>query len=89
MRSGKRAHLFEKTKFKGLVNRLAFSPTGDWLLGAGGAANGFFVFADLKKNKVVKEEIVKFHVHAVALSESGETILAAGHQTLGVFEMKG
>ncbi len=87
--SGKRVGLFEKTKFKGLVNRLAFGPGGDWLLAAGGAGKGFFVFMDLKKNKVIKEEAVNFHVHAAALSEGGEMLVAAGHQALAVFELKG
>jgi WD40 repeat protein len=87
--TGKRTHLFEKTKFKGLVNRLAFHPQGDFLLGAGGAGNGFFVFFDLKNNKVVKEENVRFHVHAIAASESFDTLYAAGHNGLAVYEMKG
>lgn len=87
--SGKATHLFEKTKFKGIINRVVFGPGGEWLLGAGGAGNGFFVFVDLKANKVTKEEALKFHVHAVALSESGETLVAAGHNAVGVYEMKG
>jgi WD40 repeat protein len=87
--SGKQTHLFEKTKFKGLVNKLAFHPQGDWLLGAGGAGNGFFIFFDLKANKVRKEEATKFHVHAVALSASCETLYAVGHNAAAVYEMKG
>ncbi len=87
--SGKRAHLFEKTKFKGLVNRLLFHPQGDWLLAAGGAGDGFLIFLDLKMGKVVKEEKVRFHVHAVAASETGDTLYLAGHNALAVYEMKG
>ena len=88
LKDGKRSHLFEKTKFKGLVNKLAFHPKGDWLLGTGGAGDGFFVFMDLAKNKVVKEEKVKFHVHGIALNEDATTLYAAGHNTLGLYEMK-
>jgi WD40 repeat protein len=87
--TGKQVVLFEKTKFKGIVNRLAFHPEGDWVVGAGGAGNGFLIFFDLKANKVVKEEAVKFHVHAIAVGEGAETLYAAGHQALGVYEMKG
>ena len=87
--TGKRTHLFEKTKFKGIVNRLKFGPGGEWLLAAGGAASGFFVFVDLKKNKVVKEEALRFHVYAAALGEGGETVVAAGYNGMGVYEMKG
>jgi WD40 repeat protein len=87
--SGKRTHLFEKTKFKGLVNRLLFHPQGDWLLAAGGAGNGFLIFLDLKNNKVGKQENVRFHIHAIAGNESGDTLYAAGHNGLAVYEMKG
>jgi WD40 repeat protein len=88
VQTGKRTHLFEKTKFKGLVNRLAFHPQGDWLLAAGGAGNGFLIFLDLKNNKVVKEEKVRFHVHGLALSESGDTIYVVGHNGLAMYELK-
>jgi WD40 repeat protein len=89
LQSGKSTQLFEKTKFKGLINRLAFHPQGNWLLGAGGAGNGFFVFLDLNKRKVIKEEALKFHVHAITLDEKHETLCAAGHNGLAVYEMKG
>lgn len=87
--TGKATNLFEKTKFKGIVNRLTFHPRGEWLLAAGGAGTGFLVFMDLKANKVTKEEAVKFHVYAVARNDAGDTLLAAGYNGLAVFEMKG
>jgi len=86
--SGKATQLFDKTKFKGIVNRLAFAPDGKWLLGAGGAGNGFFVFMDLDGKRVVKEENVKFHVHSINLDERGETLYAVGHNGAAVYEMK-
>jgi WD40 repeat protein len=89
VQSGKATHLFEKTKFKGLINRLTFDAQGAWLLGAGGAGNGFFVFVDLKTGKIAKEEAAKFHIHAIALNEAQDTIYAAGHNALAVYEMKG
>src|SRR6185312_3765413 len=87
--AGKSVQLFDKTKFKGIVNRLAFHPKGDWLLAAGGAGNGFFVFFDVKGKKAVKEENVKFHVHSVALDETAETIYAVGHHGAAVYSIKG
>jgi WD40 repeat protein len=87
--SGKRTHEFAKTRFKGIVNRLLFHPSGDWLLGAGGAGNGFFIFFDLKSNRVVKEENLKFHVHSIVLDEAGQTVYAGGHNALAEFAMKG
>jgi len=87
--AGKSTQLFEKTKFKGIVNRLAYSPDGEWLLAAGGAGNGFFIFIDVKGKKVTKEENVKFHVHSIALDEKAETLYAVGHNGAAVYEMKG
>jgi WD40 repeat protein len=86
---GKRTHEFAKTKFKGIVNMLVFHPQGDWLAALGGAGDGLLFFMDLKQNKVVKEEKVKMHVHAVALNEEGDTLYAAGHNALVTFELKG
>lgn len=85
----KKSQLFDKTKQKGIVNRLVFGPNGAWLLGAGGAGNGFLLFIDVAKNKVIKEENVKFHVHGLALNEKADTVYAVGHNGLATFEMKG
>jgi WD40 repeat protein len=87
--AGKSTQLFEKTKFKGIVNKLTFAPDGKWLLAAGGAGNGFFIFFDLDGKKVMREEQVKFHVHSITLDEKGETLYAVGHNAAAVYEMKG
>jgi WD40 repeat protein len=87
--SGKRTHEFAKTKFKGIVNKLAFHPQGDWLVAAGGAGDGLLFFMDLRTNKVVKEEKAKMHIHAVALNENADTLFAAGHGSLVSYEMNG
>lgn len=64
-----------------------FGPDGAWLLGAGGAGNGFLVFLDLKAKKVVKEEAVKFHVHRIVASPSFETIHLAGHNGYAAYAL--
>jgi WD40 repeat protein len=87
--AGKRTHTFDKTKFKGLVNRIAFHPQTEWAVACGGANDGFLFFLDLKNNKVIREEKLKMHVHAVALDESGENLIAVGHGNVATFEMKG
>jgi WD40 repeat protein len=84
----KKPVLFDKTKFKAIVNRLTFGP-GGWLLAAGGAGNGFLLFLDVAKAKVVKEQDVPFHVHSFALNDMADTVIAAGHNNLAAFEMKG
>jgi WD40 repeat protein len=87
--SGKATHLFAKTKFKGIVNKLLFHPQGDWLAAAGGAGDGLLFFMDLKNNKVIKEEKVKMHVHGIVMNDNAETLVAAGHGSLVVYQMKG
>jgi len=85
---GERSHEFPGDQFKGIVNRLAFHPNGDWLVGAGGANNGFLLFFDLKANKVLRQEKVNPHLHTVALNEVGDTLYAAGFGKVLVYEMK-
>ncbi|MGL4554216.1 MAG: WD40 repeat domain-containing protein [Gemmataceae bacterium] len=80
--------LFEKTKYKGIVNRLAFGP-GGWLLAGGGAGTGFLAFLDVAKAKVLKEQDVPFHVHGFTLNDMGDAVVAAGHNGVAAFEMKG
>ena len=87
--TGKRSHEFPDNTFKGLVERLAFHPQGDWLLAAGGAHDGFVFFLDLRGKKTLKAEKVPTHVHDVALNEACDTLYVAGHGRLTVFSMKG
>jgi WD40 repeat protein len=82
-----RTHEFIDDKFKGLVEHLAFHPKGDWLLGAGGANDGFFLFLDLKTKKVSRQEKAAMHVHAFALNEKVDTIYAAGHGKIQVLTL--
>lgn len=85
---GERSHEFPGDKFNGLVEDLRFHPQGDWLLGAGGANDGFLMFFDLKGKKVLKQEKVAMHVHELALNEAGDTIYVGGHGKILIFEMK-
>jgi WD40 repeat protein len=86
-RKGERTHEFAGVK--GLVERLAFHPGGDWLLAGGGANDGFLLFFDLGGNKALRQEKVPMHVHDVALNEDADTAYVAGHGKIMVFEMKG
>src|SRR5262245_45974098 len=86
---GQRTHEFPGDRFNGLVNRLAFHPGSDWLLGAGGAGEGFLLFFDLKAKKVLRQEKAPMHIHDAVLNEAHDTIYAVGHQRVVVFEMKG
>jgi WD40 repeat protein len=86
---GERTHEFANDKFKGLVEHLAFAPEGEWLLGAGGAQDGFLMFFDLKEKKAGRQEKVSVHLHDAVLNETGDTIYLAGHNKVLVYEMKG
>jgi WD40 repeat protein len=86
--AGTRTQEFPGDKFTGLVERLAFHPQGDWLVGVGGANDGFLLFFDLKAKKVLRQEKAALYIHDAVLNEAGDTIYAAGHHQLAVFEMK-
>jgi WD40 repeat protein len=75
-------------KFKGLIEHLAFHPKGDWLLGGGGANDGFFLFFDVKTKKAVRHEKAAMHVHAFVLDDKAETIYAAGHGKIQELQIK-
>ena len=85
---GEKTHEYADGKFKGLVEQLTFHPKGDWLLGGGGANDGFFLFFDLKTKKAVRHEKMAMHVHAFALDEKIETIYAAGHGKIQLLPIK-
>jgi WD40 repeat protein len=86
---GERTHEFASDRLKGLVEHLQFHPKGDWLLGAGGANDGFFIFYDPKAKKALRQEKAPMHVHSFVLDEAAETVYAAGHGRILVLEMKG
>ena len=85
--AGKRAVEFPGDKFNGLVNALRFAPDGSWLLGAGGAGEGFLQFYDVAAKKVLRQEKLPMHVHDVALSESGDAIYSVGHNRIVVHKL--
>jgi WD40 repeat protein len=86
---GEKTHEYADGKFKGLIEHLQFHPKGDWLLGGGGANDGFFLFFDLKTKKAIRHEKAAMHVHAFVLDDKAETIYAAGHGKIQMLEAKG
>ncbi len=85
---GERIAELANDNLKGLVERLEFGPDGKWLLAAGGDHNGFIQFIDVDAKKITKQEKAPMHVHDLALNESCDTIYAAGHGKIVVWEMK-
>jgi WD40 repeat protein len=84
----KRLTEYTPDKSKGLVNQLRFAPDGSWLIGAGGANEGFLLILDRDAKKTLRQEKVGAHVHDAVLDEKGETVILAGHNKVVVFEMK-
>jgi WD40 repeat protein len=82
--AGKQVAEFPGDKFAGLVNRLAWAADGSWLLGAGGAGEGFFLFLDVAAKKTLRQEKVPMHVHDFDLSADGKEIVAVGHNRVTV-----
>ena len=70
------------------MNQLWYQPQGEWLLGAGGANDGFLLFYDVKNKKTLRQEKAPMHIHDIAVSDNGDTIWAAGHGKIVVYELK-
>jgi WD40 repeat protein len=86
--AGKRTSEHEGDR-KGIVNHLEYAPDGSWLLAAGGGNDGFVFFLDAGAKKVLRSEKVAAHIHDVATTENGDNLIAAGHNKLVVFDLKG
>jgi WD40 repeat protein len=87
-RDNKRVVEHAGDKHKGLVERIEFSPAGDWLVSAGGDHEGFIKFLSLADGKVLHQEKAPMHVHDFELNESYDGLYAAGHGKLVQFEFK-
>jgi WD40 repeat protein len=81
-KAGKQTVEFPGDKFSGLVNRLAWAPDGSWLLGAGGAGEGFFLFYDVAAKKTLRQEKVMMHVHDFDMSDDAKEIVSVGHNRI-------
>lgn len=79
---GERTHEFPGDQFKGLVEKLLFSPQGDWLLGVGGDNGGFVQVWDLGGNRVHKQEKAATHIHDAVFNEAADQLVAAAHNRL-------
>lgn len=79
---GERTHEFPGDQFKGLVERLLFAPTGDWLLALGGDNGGFLQLLDLAGNQVARQEKAPTHIHDAAFNDAADQVVAAAHGRL-------
>ena len=86
-RAGKRMVEHEHNKLKGLFERLEFSSSGDWIVGAGGDNGGFVQVYDLKGKKTIAEEKAPMHVHSFALDEDSGTLYTVGYNRIVTWTM--
>lgn len=83
-KAGKQTAEFPGDKFSGLVNRLAWAPDGSWLVGAGGAGEGFLLFFDPAARKTLRQEKLPMHAHDFDLTPDGKELVCAGHNRITV-----
>jgi WD40 repeat protein len=86
--AGKRTIEHPGDKHKGLIERMEFSPAGDWLVTAGGDHEGFVKFLSPTDGKVLHQDKAPMHVHDFELNETCDTLYTAGHGKLVRFEFK-
>jgi WD40 repeat protein len=79
---GKQICEIQSDKFKGLINQLHWAKDGSWLLGAGGGAEGFFHFFNVKDKKSIREEKVATFIHDICVTEGDDAIIAGGHNKI-------
>jgi WD40 repeat protein len=78
---------FPGDKHQGIVNKLAWSADGAWILAAGGAGEGFLTFLDGKTKKPVKQEKASMHIHDFALSADGTSLVTVGHNKIVTYKL--
>lgn len=86
-KKGERIHEEKDNKFKGLVERLEFSPDGKWLASAGGDNAGFIQFHDTSSWKPIKQDKAPMHVHDFVFNETYDMIYAAGHNKFAQWQL--
>jgi WD40 repeat protein len=86
-KASKQTAEFPGDKFAGLVNRLAWAPDASWLVGAGGAGEGFLLFYDAANKKTLRQEKVMMHVHDFAITAAADQITCVGHNRITVHRL--
>ncbi len=77
----------EDTKFKGLVERIAFSPDDSWLLCAGGDHSGFVSAYALDGGKLLAQEKTGRHIHDFVWQPEQNRLLTVGHQQASILKL--
>jgi WD40 repeat protein len=86
-KTGKQTAEFPGDKFTGIVNRLEWSPDGAWLLGAGGAGEGFLLFYDVAAKKTLRQEKLMMHTHDFHLNDDCTELVCVGFNRITVHKL--
>ena len=70
---------YESSQFKGLVERIAFAPDGDWLVAVGGDHKGFVSLLHPRTGEVLDETGHDTHIHDVTLHPTEQKLITVGH----------
>jgi WD40 repeat protein len=87
-KENKKVYETEDSKFKGLIERIAFEPQGQWLVAAGGDHAGFINFYTPADGKIIKQEKFPAHVHSFVMNEANDTLFLAAHGKVSRWEFK-
>jgi WD40 repeat protein len=85
-KAGKQLAEFVSDK-QGIVNRLEWSACGSWLVGAGGAGEGFLLFYDVAARKALRQDKLPMHTHDFHLSADGTELICVGHNRITVHRL--
>lgn len=77
----------ETAQVKGLVEKLAFHPNGDWLLAGGGDHKGHLLLINPTKWEIEVEQATPYHIHDLELGESNDIVTVVGHNAVGTFKV--
>lgn len=78
-KKAERTYEIEDDKFKGLVERLQFAPSDEWLVAAGGDHGGFISVYAMNDGKLLAQEKAPMHIHDFTAAEDVRQLLSVGH----------
>jgi WD40 repeat protein len=85
----RRERVLEFTGASGIVNRLRYHPTGQWLCASGGGSNGLVMFYDTARRAMIHQANLPMHVHDLAFNKDFTSLYAVGHNRALVLELRG
>ena len=87
-RENKKVHEIQDDKLKGLIERLAFDPQGQWIIGVGGGHAGFINFYGVADGKISKQEKFSTHIHSFVLNDAADGLFLVAHGKLAQWDCK-